>query len=361
MAIEPIGDIGDVGMTDNTSAETLTWETATDWDNAVDEESVVHEAFGDLPGADTVRLGYPSFDEGGTSLWGYWHYDEDSGSTAEDVSGNNRDGTINGATVGSTGIHNGTAYSYDGTDDDVDLGDVDVGGGDITWSLWLNNNLVSGERQWLFAKDNSYILALDFPGNKQADSIWLGSFGTAFTSNSLSWSTGTWYHIVVVYDHSGPSVDFYRDGSAVGSDSGTNQIDTTTTNHYIGARPSIDETFDGILDAPRIYRRTVSSSFATNQLHTTSGYLESATKTFSASSQPDLSNLVYSLNAETIVVDVIGSPGTASEEIVSQTLDGATSYTLTWADSHTDFRVKPKPSTSDPTVSPTISKIGLTS
>jgi len=35
------------------------------------------------------------------------------------------------------------------------------------------------------------------------------------------------------------------------------------------------------------------------------------------------------MHGETVDLDVIGSPGTASEEVVTQTLDGSTGYTLT--------------------------------
>jgi len=93
----------------------LTWETATDWDNAQSETAVVHDAIGDRQ-ADEVWLGWPSDVLTGPIL--YWTADLDSGSTLTDVSGNGNHGTLNGsASVGNTGILGSTSPDLDGVDD----------------------------------------------------------------------------------------------------------------------------------------------------------------------------------------------------------------------------------------------------
>lgn len=71
----------------------------------------------------------------------------------------------------------------------------------------------------------------------------------------------------------------------------------------------------------------------------TDGELRSSTKTESSSTTPNLSNLSYSRNDGAIDVEVVGSPGTASEERKSRILDGSTSYDLSWSSGHTEFRV----------------------
>lgn len=90
------------------------------------------------------------------------------------------------------------------------------------------------------------------------------------------------------------------------------------------------------------------------------GQITTSTKSYSSPRKPDLENLDYTLNGETIVVDVIGSPGTASEEVVTQTLGGSQSYSLSWSNAHTDFRVRPELSTSDRSTTPTVNSISLT-
>jgi hypothetical protein len=85
-----------------------------------------------------------------------------------------------------------------------------------------------------------------------------------------------------------------------------------------------------------------------------SGSLTTVEKSFSSPQKPDLTGLVYTLNSQSITVDVVGSTGTASEERVSVTLDGATQYELSWSNSHTDFRLEYSLSTSDTSQTPTV-------
>jgi len=70
------------------------------------------------------------------------------------------------------------------------------------------------------------------------------------------------------------------------------------------------------------------------------GNLLTATKSYPTDVKPDLRSLEYSLNGGSIELTVIGSPETASEEQVSQSLGGANEYDLSWTESHSDFRVK---------------------
>ena len=86
--------------------------------------------------------------------------------------------------------------------------------------------------------------------------------------------------------------------------------------------------------------------------YASSGLLTSATKSFTTARQPDISSTTYTLNGESIELQVIGSPGTASEEQVSANLDGSSSFTLSWSNSHTDFRVEPNLSTTSEGTTP---------
>lgn len=90
-----------------------------------------------------------------------------------------------------------------------------------------------------------------------------------------------------------------------------------------------------------------------------SGSLTTIEKSYSSPQTPDLSGLVYTLNGETISVDVVGSPGEAGEEIVTQSLAGATSYDLTWSNAHTDFEVVFNLSTVDDSVTPEVDDLTL--
>jgi fibronectin type 3 domain-containing protein len=90
-----------------------------------------------------------------------------------------------------------------------------------------------------------------------------------------------------------------------------------------------------------------------------SGQLTTIEQSFNTPQTPDLSGLVYTLNGETISVDVVGSPGQAGEEIVTQSLTGASSYGLSWSNSHTDFEVVFDLSTADDSVTPEVDDLTL--
>jgi len=363
-----LGPIGDIGATEFAAVNSVEWSTAADWDNAVSGAGVVHEAFGDLPGADVVTLGYPSFDRGGSSLYAYWPFDEDNGSTADDVGPNNYDADINGPTLGAAGIHGRTGFDYDGTDDDVNSrNDEDLSSGSFSVAAWINFDTVQDGRRVFHADYNGDGYAISV-GDTGKDGV-LRFFIRGKDTTSLDTSTGllsanTLYHVVGVYDDANENRYVYVDGveeAALTSDTGT--PDSTTGNQVVGTNGSSGLPTNGLIDEPRIWRRPLSASEVQALYDAgTGGQLETATKTFSTTQTPDLTNLSYSLNAGSIDLNIIGSPGTASEEVVTQTLDGATDYSLTWSNSHTDFRLRPNLSTPNPTdTAPTFSAATLIS
>lgn len=130
----------------------LTWYTVDDWDNTSREHGVVHEGYGDRDAAD-VELGYNSTD---TGLIAYWTLDEDSGSTAVDTSGTGNNGTIDGATLGQPGILGTTAYSFDGSNDVVNVSSTpDLSGGSgstVSASAWFKADSASSGQPGIVGK-----------------------------------------------------------------------------------------------------------------------------------------------------------------------------------------------------------------
>lgn len=339
MALTPIGDIATATLTEATD-ETVTWETATDWDNAVDENGVRHEtnADADFPAsADVIEMGYPTDDEtGAASLELYVPGDENSGSTLNDISGNARDGSASGATPGSGGAWGSDAWSYDGSDDFAGFGDLPFSFSAFTVFAWMN--LSSRAQYGKIITDGHHNESWSL--NSQLGGDGDPSFQIA-NGNTVKWTAfshmNTWVSIAGVYD--GTTMYIYGNGSEQNSTTSSGPPSTTNPLRFMYDDKS-DELTGGLLEEVRIYSTGLSATQVSN-LHDagTSSYLETATKSFSSATKPDLQNLSYNLNGETITLDVIGSPSGTSET-VSQTLDGATSYDLTWSNSHTDFRVK---------------------
>ncbi|MFP4402721.1 MAG: DUF2341 domain-containing protein [Candidatus Woesearchaeota archaeon] len=67
------------------------------------------------------------------------------------------------------------------------------------------------------------------------------------------------------------------------------------------------------------------------------GHLETDIKTMTQS-MPDLTNLKYDLNSGEIELEIIGSPGTASQETIIKELTGHNYYDLDWNNYHEDFK-----------------------
>ena len=364
MALEPIGDIANPTLTDNTET-VITWETAADWDNAVSEAGVVHEVFGDRAAADVIEIGYPSFDRGGTSLLAYYPLDEDSTGTVTDVANGNDGSTEGGPTTGVAGLHGTDAMDFDGNDDAVDLGDLDIGTEAVTIMAWYKTSQDSQDLNTLVNKDYTGSDIVPYHLN-----IWqaTGENVTGFGFYDTSWYTtdvntntadGNWHLAVGTWDRS--TLRLYLDGTEDDNNSVGGTRREANTDAHIGLYGNDNAHFDGVIEDVRIYSRALSASEVSALYDAgTQGQLTTSTKSFGASVQPDLTNLTYSLNGGSITVDVIGSPGTASEEIVSQSLGGASSYTLSWTDSHSDFRVNPQLSiTNFDDATPSVGRISL--
>lgn len=111
----------------------VSWSTATDWDNYQSQSHVSHTSDGDKQ-ADRLQIGNDV-----DSASGYWPLDESSGD-ALDYSANSNDGTVTGATQGVTGTFGTTAYSFDGVDDYILCNASIPNNGDFTVMMWNNAN-----------------------------------------------------------------------------------------------------------------------------------------------------------------------------------------------------------------------------
>jgi len=359
MTLDVIGDIANPSLTDNTSRD-LTWETASDWDNAVDEETVVHETYGDVQaGADVVRLGYPTTSEfSGVNLLHFWSFHDSSGPITDHAGG-----------------WDATVVDPDG--DDVNLDTVGPLGD--TCAEVLNEATGGNGGKAYFDTENNLDLTADYTflaltydtGNNQEHQLLATYNGDGFiwrrTSSWQLWPGSTvesptqnaWIVKAVTFDESASTDEHYTDGTSGGSDSADPISNSNTVKMFDrgdDAYPS-----NGKIQCVRIYDALLSDSQVAAISDPKSGYLETATKSYNSAQTPDFTNLSYNLNAGSITLKAIGSPGTASEEVQSVNLDGTqTSADLTWSSSHTDFHVRIEPSiTSTTDATPTFSAATL--
>ena len=151
-------------------------------------------------------------------LVAHWKFDEGSGTTASDASGNGNTGTlINGPqwTAGKVG----NALYFDGIDDVITVADsnsLDLSSA-FTLSAWVNPASTSTNcRMSILVKNDRYYLYANVTGSACADGVPLGGFSTTrmnWVCQSSPVPTNTWTHLTLTYN--GSALTLYQNGVAV--------------------------------------------------------------------------------------------------------------------------------------------------
>lgn len=179
---------------------------------------------------------------------------------ANDESGNDHHGTVNGATLATDRFGNpNSAYSFDGIDDYVVVphdADFDFGTGGFTASAWIKTGATTTEgagRDDILAKGDPTVsgFAISLQNNKAV--FWVGNSGEFFGSSVLN--DGEWHHIVGTRDDSN-NIVLYVDGMAESTGTNNENVDTDYS-LFIGKHGTKNESyFDGLIDDVSIYNRT---------------------------------------------------------------------------------------------------------
>jgi hypothetical protein len=238
----------------------------------IDDARVYNRA---LSAADAYTL-YVSM--GGTSgninsnLIGYWKFDETSGASAADSSGNGNTGTTyNSPTWGAGKINN--ALTFNGTNQYVDAGTSSIfnlANSPFTVAAWVKLNAFDDSgtysvRMIIRDTDANNAWQLDATDPTQAGSPYnqfvftVLQGGVEHTVATGQVNTGQWYHVVGVSD--GTYVSIYLNGILQGPNPHNSIISAgTSTNLYIGARTDLVGFTNGTIDDVRIYNRPLSAA-----------------------------------------------------------------------------------------------------
>jgi hypothetical protein len=207
----------------------------------------------------------------------HWKFDEGSGSTALDSSGNNHTGTISGA-VYAPGRLNG-ALSFNGAGNYVFASEAQAGG--VTGS-----GLDMGTRDWTVAAwiktttSGMLVTKMGFIGGANPDGWGMSISGNGtlggvihkanvgnvniFAGDGATVTNGQWHHVAVVFNRTANMVR-YVDGAATGSQyslaSLNGQSVDNTKQVRIGARdqPGDEIYFNGLIDDVRVFARALTA------------------------------------------------------------------------------------------------------
>ena len=158
-------------------------------------------------------------------LVGYWSFNEGTGTTATDFSGNGNHGTLStsgGEVPTWTNGKRGKALSFDAVDDFVNAGSgasLDVTG-TFTIALWAKKNSLSGTDGFTVRSDAEGTYSF----GTSNDQLFLFLISNTELSTNANMVTNRWYHVVVTYNASTNSIIFYVDGVPISDDGGASAI-----------------------------------------------------------------------------------------------------------------------------------------
>ena len=176
---------------------------------------------------------------------------------ANDSSGNGNNGTVYGATLTEDRFGNpNSAYSFDGTNDYIDCGNILAGHNTFTIAIWVNTTQVeSGDYRYtdpaIIGLSQTTGLSSDFGiTNYNGNFAWFDEFYTSrrYYDTGEFIADGIWHQVIVVRDNE--YLSYYLDGENVGEYStGSNSV--RDDNVLLGVSDSTY--FEGLEDDVRIY------------------------------------------------------------------------------------------------------------
>ena len=185
-------------------------------------------------------------------------FNEGTGTTVADVSGNNNNGTISGATRTTAGKF-GSALVFNGTNGLVSIpnsASLQLTTA-MTLEAWVNPSVVNSAWRDVIYKgnDNYYLEAMSPNGGRPgAGGTFSGTevFGTAILA------TNTWTHLTTTYD--GATLRLYVNGVEISSLARTGAIATSTNPLQIGGDSIYGQLFQGMIDEVRVYNRALTQT-----------------------------------------------------------------------------------------------------
>ncbi len=200
-----------------------------------------------------------------TNLVAHWSLDVGSGVIASDKTGNGHDGTlINGVTW------NGTELIFDGVNDYVNLGTLDVSGSALTLTGWVQATdlanctyydcRILSKASGASEQDHYWMISTTKVGSvtRLRFRLKAGGLTSTLIATSGDISNGDSFHVATTYD--GETMRLYKDGVEVGSRAKTGAIDTNSTvEAWIGGNPTEGSSrpWDGSLTNVRVYQKSL--------------------------------------------------------------------------------------------------------
>ncbi|MCP4043052.1 MAG: hypothetical protein GY731_14040, partial [Gammaproteobacteria bacterium] len=195
----------------------------------------------------TVTINVVSTD---TNMVAHWKFDEDSGITTNDSSGNNLTGTLLNGPIRTTG-QIGSAIQFSSGNDVVTIGGSLDPPQQGTLAFWINpsgrGRILGGHDAWEVGISNSGIFSNQ-----------LFSGGSSVLHSISPVTFGQWVHVAFTYDFATSQKAIYLNGTLDASSNNHSNNDPGSFLLTIGTRTGKPQYFAGTMDDIRIYDRVLS-------------------------------------------------------------------------------------------------------
>lgn len=188
-------------------------------------------------------------------LVGWWRLN----GNANDSSTNGLNGSVTGAslTTGKSGSSN-NAYSFPGSGAYINLGNsASFNQTELTMSAWVRPNAFSGDHT-IMAKESDYKYRMT-----SSSVMVLAGANVGWThtpSCGYSFSTSTWYFIVMTMSSTSGRIKMYVNGTEICDQAGPSKATYSNNPLIIGSyNTSGNEGFNGVIDDARFYNRAISA------------------------------------------------------------------------------------------------------
>jgi PKD repeat protein len=207
----------------------------------------------------TINVFNPS-----TGLVAAFGFEEGSGSSISDESGNGNSGTISGATWTNSGRF-GKALSFDGIGAKVTINDsasLDLTSG-MTLEAWVYPTALGGWRDIIFKAVDIYYLSGSSPQASVPATGGTYASGPLYGTSALP--LNTWSHLAATCD--GTTLSLYVNGVQTASRPETGSVNISSGAVTIGGDATYGQFWDGLIDEVRIYNRALSAGEIQNDMN----------------------------------------------------------------------------------------------
>ena len=319
-------DGANLGAEDTSAPYSVSWNTTTATDGPHTLRAIARDASGKSTTSAPVGVTVSNANPPTPGLVAAYGFEETSGPTATDSSGQSNPGTlVNGAARTASGKI-GRAIDFDGVNDYVSVADansLDLTTG-MTLEAWVQLDTVSSWRTAILKEkpgSDIYALYASNSANAPQGEVITGTGAVVKTGAPPPLTAGTWTHLAVTYD--GTTLRVFQNGAQSAAIAGTGSIQTSTGALRIGGNLIWGEYTDGRIDEVRVYNRALSAAEITTDM----------TKPVVAGTQPpgDVSPPSVAVSAPADGATVFGTTtpvsANASDDVgvvgVQFTLDGA--------------------------------------